>query len=89
MYGKNSFGDKIYSYLKITLGGLDKLKLAIQVGKMFSPNDFGTIIAAGRGEPSDDVRAEIASTYKILDTKPSAPPMAAVTVTEKKSWDEY
>jgi hypothetical protein len=90
LYGKNSFNDQIYSYLKISLGGIEKLKAAVLVGNPFTPSDFGTIIAAGRGEPSDEVRAEISSQYYVLtaQTEDAAPPPAA-TVTEKKSWDEF
>lgn len=89
LYGKNSFGDQIYSYLKISLGGIEKLKVAMLVGNPFNPSDFGTIIAAGRGEPSDEVRTEIASQYYVLtaqkqDTAPKAAP-----ITETKSWDEF
>jgi hypothetical protein len=88
LYGKNSFGDKIYSYLKITLGGIEKLKAALLVGMPFNPTDFGSIIAAGRGEPSDEVKAEISSTYYVLTAKP-APEMERAEVKEKKGWDEY
>lgn len=90
LYGKNSFGDQIYSYLRISLGGIEKLKIAMLVGNPFNPSDFGTIIAAGRGEPSDEVRSEISSQYYVMtaQTEDEAPPTAA-PVTEKKSWDEY
>jgi hypothetical protein len=88
LHGKNSFGDKIYSYLKISLGGIEKLKAALLVGMPFNPTDFGSIIAAGRGEPSDEVRNEIASTYFVLTANAEEAPKA-VAVTEKKGWDEY
>lgn len=88
LHGKNSFGDKIYSYLKISLGGIEKLKAALLVGMPFNPTDFGSIIAAGRGEPSDEVRNEIASTYFVLSAN-TEPQQQAVKVTEKKGWDEY
>ncbi len=89
LYGKNSFGDTIYSYLKISLGGIDKLKAAVLVGQAFTPSDFGTIIAAGRGEPTDEVKAEISSQYYVLSTQTEEVPVAAAPITEKKGWDEY
>lgn len=91
LFGKNSFGDKIYSYLKIYLPNLPKLKTAIRAGKGFNPSDFGEVIAAGKNEPPGELRAEIANTYKVLDN--SAPPAGGATKPaqepEKKAWDEY
>ncbi|MFO0388260.1 MAG: hypothetical protein ACK502_00875 [Alphaproteobacteria bacterium] len=88
LFGKNSFGDRIYSYVKINLPNLPNLKTAINAGKGFNPSDFGEVIAAGKGEPPSEVRSEIASTYQVIDnTKPQA--AAAPVATEKKAWDEY
>jgi hypothetical protein len=90
LYGKNSFGDKIYSYLKITLPNLQNLKSAIRAGQGFNPSDFGEVIAAGKGEPSREIRAEIAAQYQVLDTQqPASPPATPEIPTQKKEWDEY
>ena len=90
MYGKNSFGDKIYSYLKIMLPDLQRLKSAVQAGKGFNPSDYGTVIAAGKGEPTDEVKREVASTYPMLDAARPAPAPAAEPISSaKKAWDEY
>src|SRR5690349_21673586 len=59
MYGKNSFGDKIYSYLKITVANLGNLKAAIRAGNGFNPSDYGEVLAAGKGEPTPEVQAEM------------------------------
>jgi hypothetical protein len=92
LYGKNNFGDKIYSFVKIYLPNIQRLKEAIREGRGFTPSDFGEVIAAGKGEPPSEVRNEIAATYKILDSasgqKPAAP-MAAAAPAQKKNWDEY
>ncbi len=88
LYGKNSFGDKIYSYLKITLSALQNLKSAVQGGGGFNPSDYGTVIAAGKGEPTDAVRAEVASTYQVVDAQ-QATQSKPVDTTEKKAWDEF
>lgn len=88
LYGKNSFGDKIYSYLKITLGDLQNLKSAIRSGGPFNPSDYGTVIAAGKGEPSEETRAEVTSTYQVLDSQAVSKPAVSIP-TEKKAWDEY
>ncbi len=90
LYGKNSFGDKIYSFVKIYLPNIQNLKTAIRAGKGFNPSDFGEVIAAGKGEPPNEVRSEIAASYQVLDNT-SAPTIAAAnsSTTEKKAWDEY
>lgn len=89
LFGKNSFGDKIYSFVKIYLPHIQNLKSAISSGKGFNPSDFGEVIAAGKGEPPDAVRAEIRASYNVLDNtaSQSAAPVAANA--QKKAWDEY
>lgn len=88
LYGKNSFGDKIYSYLKITLANLRKLKAAIDAKQGFVPSDFGEVVAAGRDEPTPEIRAEIAAMYPIMDDRKAQKPVTSAPV-EKKAWDEY
>lgn len=92
LQGKNSFGDMIYSYVKVTLPNIKPLYNALGSGVDFSPSDFGEILAAGKGSPSEEVRNEMAKTYNML--QPIAPasfrPAVAVPVgAEKKSWDEF
>ncbi|MBV8939578.1 MAG: hypothetical protein JO089_07035 [Alphaproteobacteria bacterium] len=88
MQGKNTFGDRIFSYLKITLRDLKRMQAAVQAGQPFSPSDFGTVLAAGKGEPTPEQRAEISSMYKILDNK-SESAAAAAPPPAPKAWDEY
>jgi hypothetical protein len=65
--GKNTFGDDVYSYLKITIRNIQKLKEALARGEHFMPSDFGTVLAAGKGEPDQELRSEMAVTYKLID----------------------
>lgn len=88
MQGKNTFGDRIYSYVKLTLADLKRMQGAIQAGNPFNPSDFGSVVAAGKGEPTDEIRAEIASAYKILDGR-GAGGFEAAPPPEPKAWDEY
>jgi hypothetical protein len=88
LQGKNTFGDRIYSYVKLTVKDLMRLKEAMGGSSPFNPTDFGSVVAAGKGDPTDEVKAEIAALYKLLDLKTvpvnsSAPPPAP------KAWDEY
>lgn len=91
LQGKNLFGDKIYSYLKVGMGQIKGLYAALQSGKDFNPSDFGTVVAAGKGDPPQDVKAEIATTYKMLEPiKPATfGTPAPASATEKKNWDDY
>ena len=93
--GKNIFGDFVYCYLKVAYPDVERLKAAINGDTNFNLHDFGAVLAAGKGEPPADVKAEIDTAYPPMagedssagnesGTAPinSAPP-------EKKNWDEY
>lgn len=91
--GKNGFGNLIYSYVKVTFANVDKLVHCLKNNLPFNPSDFGEVVAAGTGEPSAEIQAEIAAKYPMIDHKSSgsngnqdsgnAAPVA------KKAWDEY
>ena len=97
--GKNSFGDLIYSYVKVTFPNIDRLQHCLRNRLPFIPSDFGEVVAAGTGEPTDEVKMEVGRLYPIIDQKPPADaPTASATAPqasaappapEKKAWDEY
>lgn len=92
--GKNVFGDFVYCYLKISVADLPKLDAAIQGSQNFNLHDFGTVLAAGKGEPTAEIMAEINSTYPTIDggdtpASEAGAPQAAAKPIEKKNWDEY
>ncbi len=91
LQGKNTFGDMIYCYVKVIVPNMEKLQTALQSSASFNPSDFGEVIAAGKGAPPDEVRAEIARTYPMLEkAKMMQNAVAkAAPATEKKAWDEY
>lgn len=70
LQGKNSLGELIYSYVRVTLPNIKKLYSALNSGEDFSPSDFGTIIAKGKGDPPDELRAEMATTDNTLQPIP-------------------
>src|SRR5690606_13614576 len=88
MQGKNTFGDRIYSYLKTTMPDLSRMHAAILAGAPFNPSDFGSVVAAGKGDPPEDVKAEISSMYRVLDSSRNAA-APATPPPEQKAWDEY
>lgn len=92
MRGKNMFGDMIYCYLKITYGEMKRLQQTLDSNEeTLDIRDYGEVLAAGKGEPSSEVKAEIANAYpmleqpKVIASPKEQPPRPA----EKKNWDEY
>ncbi len=67
LQGKNSFGDEIFSYLKLDLMRLIELKRAMLKGENFFPSSYGTVLAAGKGQPSKELKSEMAVTHKLVD----------------------
>ena len=86
LQGKNVFGDRIYSYLELTLRSLRDLKAKMDSGADFSPSDFGTVLAAGTGYPSDEIKQEMAEKYNMVDLPPPRP--ASVTVAQPGVWGD-
>ena len=66
--GDNMFGDKVYSYIKFTLKSFREMRTAMEAGENFKPSNYGTVIAAGRGEPSQELKDEMRVQYGLIDT---------------------
>ncbi len=87
LHGRNIFNNKVYSYLQVTLRNLVKLKQAIDDDANFMPSDFGTVLAAGKGEPSDELKAEMTATYNMAEpSRPKA--QASTSFAQPTLWDE-
>lgn len=86
MQGKNVYNDPIYAYVQLSLRNLYDMKQAVHRGENFMPSDFGTVLAAGTGEPSAELRSEMAVTYNMYDVpKPVAP---KVELPKAPTWDD-
>jgi len=89
--GKNVFGDFIFCYLKVGIQQFKALQAALQGDANFVISDYGSVLAAGKGEPPEEVKAEISLSYPATKKYPpihsgaNAPPPPP----EKKNWDEY
>jgi len=71
--GTNAFGDKIYSYLKLQIRNYLELREKLVKGEKFFPSDYGTVLAAGKGEPSRELVSEMSVLYNLVDMpKPKA-----------------
>ena len=78
LQGRNVFGDLIYSYLQLTMRRLYDLKAYLDSGENFNPSDFGTVLMAGKNEPSQEVRAEMAVKHQLVEV-PQATAKAPIT----------
>src|SRR6201986_5171509 len=60
--GESPEGKKIYAYLAIRA---DKLEAFMEAQKQgtFYPEDYGIVIEAGEGEPSDEVKQKMTKEY--------------------------
>ena len=91
LQGRNSFGDAIYSYVEVTLPNIKRLYAALNSGEDFTPSDFGTILVAGKGTPTEAVRKEMSEAHNMM--QPVAPAAfqgkSAPAPVQKKAWDEY
>jgi len=91
LQGRNSFGDPIYSYVEVALPNIKRLYATLNSGQDFTPSDFGVILSAGKGTPSEALRKEMASTYNMLQpsTQGVVPKPSTSAPVQKKAWDEY
>ena len=65
MQGKNENGERIFCYSQLSILQLRALKDQIIRGQNFQPSDFGTVLVSGYGDPSAELRAEMAFKYKL------------------------
>ncbi|MBM3618356.1 MAG: hypothetical protein FJX23_07400 [Alphaproteobacteria bacterium] len=74
--GKNSFGDDIYCYLNLPLKNIKPVQDALAGNNGFTPSKFGTVLAAGRGQPTEEVKREIGQTEYTVAFEPRKLPAA-------------
>ena len=87
--GDNMFGDKVYSYIKFTLKNFRAMREAMQKGENFKPSDYGEVIAAGRGEPSQELKDEMRVQWGLVDTpKPEKQGIAPQGLDKPQLFDE-
>jgi hypothetical protein len=87
LQGTNMFGDNVYAYLQIVGRNLKEMFGKMQKGDNFKPADFGTVLAAGRGEPTAEVREEMMTTYNLLEV-PLQRPVPKPVFSQPKFFDE-
>jgi hypothetical protein len=72
--GRNTFGDEVYSYIRLPMKNIDDVKTQLSSGKNFVPSHFGTVVAAGRGKPTPAITEEVGIPEFVLHFKPDELP---------------
>ncbi len=62
------------------------LKAKMEAGENFSPSDFGAVVAAGKGDPDEELKKEMAAQYN-MQTITAAPAQKAAGVPQPKFID--
>ena len=86
LQGNNAMGERVYSYIKLSLLNLRKMKDAILNNDEFFPSDFGQVVAAGHGTPPPELRAEMGIQYGMVHQAEAAPQKPALM--QKPFWDD-
>lgn len=72
--GRNTFGDEIYSYIRLPMQKIEEVKEQLATGKNFIPSHFGTVVAAGRGKPTPAITEEVGIPEFVLYFQPDVLP---------------
>lgn len=86
--GNNMFGDKVFSYVKFTLKNFLRMREAMESGQNFKPSDFGEVVAAGRGEPSQELKDEMRIKYGLVDIPKADPAREPEGMNKAKLFDD-
>lgn len=89
--GTNLFSDPIFAYVKVSLKNFQSLREAMLRGDNFTPSDFGEVVAAGQGDPSQAVKDEMRVKYSMVDItrEVESAAYAPKGFTQPKFFDDY
>jgi hypothetical protein len=76
---KNFFGDNVFSYVQLTFSNLNQMMKKMVTNESFLPSDYGTVLAAGRGDPSDELKEEMRTTYNLVDIPQTTTPVGTAS----------
>lgn len=89
LQGKNVFSDQIYTYLRLSLRSLQQLRDKMRKNDNFMPAEYGEVLAAGKGEPTPELKSEMAVTYNMIDVpRPKADAVPSFAAPQPKLWDD-
>lgn len=75
--GRNTFGDEIYTYIRLPMQRIDEVKDKLAEGGNFMPSQYGSVVAAGRGKPTPEITEEVGIPEFMLYFKPKSLPNQA------------
>ena len=81
----NTFGDKVYSYVQLTIRNFQTICEKVASRQKFLPSEFGTVLAAGKGFPPEELQEEMRQTYNIQPV-PSAGSAPVLPTAYPKVW---
>ena len=70
MAGQDASGEPVFAFVEITVRKMKEMREKQRNEESFDPSDFGKVVASGKGEPSDEVKAKLAAEYKLLSSSP-------------------
>lgn len=89
LQGKNIYGDAIFTYLQLSLKSLQLLREKMRKIEDFMPAEYGEVLSAGKGEPSAEMRSEMAVAHNMIDVpRARAAAPASYAVQQPKLWDD-
>jgi len=88
LQGTNMFGDAVYSYLKLIGRDLKRMFAKMQAGENFKPGDYGTVLYAGRGVPSQEIKDEMKAEYDMVDVPTPKPAGNFTNTFQPKFFDD-
>jgi hypothetical protein len=65
--GGSTSGERIFCFVRLTLASLRRLHSAVTSGENFVPMHFGEVLAAGYGEPADELVAQMRRRLGVLE----------------------
>ena len=89
LQGRNIYGDQIFTYLQLSLRSLQQLRDKMRRKEDFMPAEYGFVLAAGKGEPSPEMRSEMALTHNMINVpRPKVAPPPSYAVPQPKLWED-
>lgn len=85
--GNNLFDQRIFCYVRVPYFSLKTIKQRMDRGENFDLREYGEVLAAGLGEPSDEIKNEIAEEFEMFPVSARAPDAAPQEEAEEEEDD--
>ncbi|MBN8531539.1 MAG: hypothetical protein J0L97_06730 [Alphaproteobacteria bacterium] len=82
--GNNLFDQRIFCYVRVPYFSLKDIKHRMDRGENFDLREYGEVLAAGIGEPSDEIKNEIAEEFEMFPVSARAPDVEQEEIVEEE-----